>query len=213
VRVGRPEAMVSCSGLGAVGWEGAGVGREVLVGSGGGMTMLLVEQTAWGIPGLLGLDPPMPRPDPLVTLRGTLGAAQLLLRLATNAVIGAMFLTFLMSLGARTRRYPWIGYGIFFSISALIYALQVQTTVPVLGIPLVVAWAALHTLAFARFGLIAGIVTVFFYQWSAPAPFGLSSWYAGPAAVAALLALAIPLFGAYLVLRSRINTNITGRAA
>jgi len=87
------------------------------------------------------------------------------------------------------------GIPLFFAIALLMTYLGMEEAPLAVRLPLAIAGAAVYSLAFVRFGLVAGFAMVFFLSWRLPFPTTPQTWYFGTAAVLLLAALALPVWG------------------
>src|SRR5262245_61140411 len=196
-----PEALISWSRLLAGRFRDPMVGRDLLVGCGGGvLSFLLLEQTLqFLVPPLIGMSRPIPAPVRLLNL-DSLQAGQwprYVLEAQVQALGGTLFAIFLLFLILRiVFRRQWLAVGVYLAFIVVGGALN-QSLLFALANGLLIG---LFLFILLRFGLLALTFTVFVHfllaaHYALTAHF--SAWYAGPGVWTAGLILALACYGCY----------------
>ncbi len=195
VRKSRPEVIVSWSRFIAGRWSDPLVGRDLLIGSALGLALSAVSRLRFVLPGWLGLPATLPYAADIGSLSSVRDALSAALNSALGAVFAALLMTFFVALGTRTASTRRWGIPLFFAIALLMTYLGMEEAPLAVRLPLSIAGAAIYSLVFVRFGLVAGFAMVFFLSWRLPFPTSPQTWYFGTAAVLLLAALALPVWG------------------
>jgi serine/threonine-protein kinase len=195
VRRVRPRGLVGWTRLLGGRWRDPRVGRDLLIGSAFGALLLAVLGLNRTLPAWLGLPVPPPAAGSLDALVSGRFAMAALLSTCQNAIVSAMLLAFFSSMSGFDPRGSRYGGLVFFAFAFGLNVLSSSVGPAIVRIPVLAVFAALVTILFFRFGLLAGIATLLWLAWNIPLPVGTGDWWAGTALLALACLLAVAGFG------------------
>ena len=196
VRRVRPHGLVGWTRLLGGRWRDPRVGRDLLIGSAFGAMLLALAGMNHLLPAWLGFPAPPPYAGSLDALVSGRAALATLLSTCLSATISAMLLSFFASMsGIDPRGSKYVGVLVFFAFAFGLNALSSAIGPAIVRLPVLAVFAALVTLLFFRFGLLAGLATLLWLAWDIPMPTSLSDWWSGTAIFGLACLLAVAVFG------------------
>jgi hypothetical protein len=194
VRRRWPGRIIAWSRLLAGGWRDPLVGRDLLLGAFFGCALVLVGFAQYIVPRWVGLPPPAPAQIYPRALLGFQYLTSLLVEQALNSLLVAATLMFLLLLLTIVTRRERVGVAL---LGLLLVPFFFGSGNP--GVDAVVGLTVTAALIFIllRFGMLALVFTqVFTHIFNFyPVTPDFSAWYAGTAAFAAALGVALILYG------------------
>jgi serine/threonine-protein kinase len=200
-----PDSIISWSRLLAGWWRDPRIGRDILVGGAFGMAMALVDRLRFPVAVWLGLPPGTPSAQQLDLLMGGRFVMAVFINAVISALIRGIFFLFFLFLGRwqSGARHRIIGAGIFLTISTVMQFLFMGTGPVAVHLSAAVITSILLLTVLSRFGFLACISCMFFALWNTPFALSMSAWYAPVGILAAMVPLALAVFGLVTSLGAR----------
>jgi hypothetical protein len=194
VRRRWPQTIVSWSRLLAGGYRDPLVGRDVLIGTGIGVGMALIQIFGSLVYRMAGIPAVRVAVDTSVLMGGRHLAGQFLYVVA-DALYKSLGILFLIFLGRMLLRKQWLAAGVIVVTLAGINAANAIN--PFIGWPVNIAFFGVVVFTLMRFGLLSMSVALFMSLFIGQFPLTAdwSVWYSGEIAFTAIAVLAIALFG------------------
>jgi len=194
VRRRWPQTIVSWSRLLAGGYRDPLVGRDVLIGTGIGVGMALIQIFGSLVYRMAGIPAVRIAVDTSVLLGGRHLAGQFLYVVA-DALYKSLGVLFLIFLGRMLLRKQWLAAGVIVVSLAGINAANAIN--PFIGWPVNIAFFSVVVFTLMRFGLLSMSVALFMSLFIGQFPLTAdwSVWYSGEIAFTAIAVLAVALFG------------------
>jgi predicted Ser/Thr protein kinase len=193
-----PHALISWSRLLGGGVRDPLVGRDLLVGSAGGVVIAVALALGQLVPGWMGRPALAPIGASIATLTGIRRVAGLLLQFQTAAMISPIFVFFLILAVRLIVKKQWIAVGVSLVLMTLVQGLS-SATEPLgwilsAGIWMLIIWIMV------RRGLLPAVFTFVYANLliSLPLTSDFSAWYAGRAWFGVGVLAAVALYGFYI---------------
>ena len=198
VRRRAPNSLIGWTRLIQGRWRDPRVGRDLLVGAVAGTALLACLNATYFVSHALKLVEPEPYRSDLGTLLGARYVLVSLLEIPLSATGSALVLLFFFSLGYLGFKHEWPGRAIFFSITALMTFLFRGTGNPIVTALFALVAAAILTVVYAKFGVLAALGFHVVSRWLLPLTLDLTAWYAPTMLVAtAVLLLGLVVLSAW----------------
>jgi hypothetical protein len=194
VRRRWPQTIISWSRLLAGGYRDPLVGRDVLIGTGIGVAIALIQMFGSLLYQIVGIPAVRVATDPTVLLGARHLVGQLMF-VVSDSLYKSLGILFLLFLGRMMLRKQWIAAGVVVIALAAINAANAIN--PFIGWPVNIAFFGVVVFTLMRFGLLTMAVALFISLFISQFPLTAdwSVWYSGEMAFTVMTVMAFALFG------------------